>query len=154
MAGNIKINFTRKKRGLDTINRIAKELEIILDQSNDWESARRPLREAIDRNLENNEFLLLCDLNGLALIHSNRLREGIIFNNDIELKAAQCTQPITQIYHRNTGEVLLDVASPVFAKGDHIYAVRLGIPLHKVQLGKQVFSGTLPFFFSVAHGLS
>lgn len=147
VAGNIKVNFTRKKRGLDTINRIAKELEIILDQSNDWESARGPLREAIDRNLENNEFLLLCDLNGLALIHSNRLREGIIFNNDIELKAAQCTQPITQIYHRNTGEVLLDVASPVFTKGDHIYAVRLGIPLHKVQLGKQVFSGTLPVLF-------
>ncbi|MCB8814061.1 methyl-accepting chemotaxis protein [Desulfosporosinus shakirovi] len=147
VAGNIKVNLTQKKRGLDTINRIAREFEGILDQSNDWETAQRPLREAIDRNLENNEFLLLCDLNGLALIHSNRLREGIIFNNDIELKAAQCTQPITQIYHRNTGEVLLDVASPVFVKGDHIYTVRLGIPLHKVQLGKQVFSGTLPVLF-------
>lgn len=147
VARNVKVTFTQKKRGLETITRIAKEFEGILDQSNDWESARKQLREAIDRNLENNEFLLLCDLNGLALIHSNRLREGIVFNNEIELTAAQCTQPITQIYHRNTGEVLLDAASPIFVKGKHTYAVRLGIPLHKVQLNKQFLSGTLPVLF-------
>lgn len=144
MAKNTKVNFTQKKRGLETITRIAKEFEGILDQYGDWESARKPLRDAMDRNLGNHEFLLLCDVNGLALIHSNRLREGIIFNNEIELKAAQCTQPITQIYHRNTGEVLLDAASPIFVKGEHTYAVRLGIPLHKVQLSKQMFTGILP----------
>jgi len=144
VARNVKVTFTQKKRGLEIITRIAKELEGILAQSNDWASAHRPLREAIDRNLDNHEFLLLCDLNGLALIHSNRLREGMIFNNEIELKAAQCTQPITQIYHRNTGEVLLDAASPVFVNGNHTFAVRLGIPLHKVRLSQQMFTGILP----------
>ncbi len=89
----------------------------------------------------------LYDLDGLALVHSNRLREGICFNNETELKAARCTHPITQIYHRNTGEVLLDAASPVHVKGKHIHAVRLGIPLHKTQLTQQMFTGILPVLF-------
>lgn len=147
MAKTVKVNSTQKKRGLETVSRITKELKGILDQYEDWESASTPLREAIDRNLENNEFLCLFDLNGLALVHSNRLREGIYFNDDIGLKAVQCTQPITQIYHRNTGEVLLDVASPVLTKGKHLYSVRLGIPLHKVQLTKQVYAGIFPVLF-------
>lgn len=147
MARAVKVSFTQKKRGLETISRIAKELEAILAQYENWESASKPLRDAIDRNLENHEFLCLVDLSGLALIHSNRLREGIYFNNEIELKAAQCTQPITQLYHRNTGEVLLDAASPVFTKGKHLYTVRLGIPLHKVQLTKQALIGILPILF-------
>lgn len=144
MAKNLNVNLSEKKNGLKTIVQIAKEMESILEKSKDFESARRPLREAIDRNLKNNEFLLLCDLKGLALIHSNRLREGMVFNNEIELKAAQCNQPITQLYHRNTGEVLLDAASPVFVKGAHTYALRLGIPLQKNLLSKQMLSGILP----------
>lgn len=147
MIKKVAVSSTQKKRGLETIARIAKEFEGILAQFEDLESARKPLREAIDRNLQNHEFLLLCDLKGLALVHSNRLREGMYFNNEIELTAAQCSQPITQIYHRNTGEVLLDVASPVFVHGAHTYAVRLGIPLHKVRLTKQMFTGTLPVLF-------
>jgi len=146
LASNTKVSFTQKKRGLETITRIAKELEGILAQHEDRENALKPLREAIDRNLQNNEFLLLCDLNGLAIIHSNRLREGMCFNNEIELRAAQCTQPITQIYHRNTGEVLLDAASPIFVNGVHTYAVRLGIPLNKDHLTQQMLTGILPVF--------
>jgi len=147
MAKNINVSISKKKRGLETISRVVKELEGILDQYGDWESAIKPLRDAIDRNLGNNEFLCLYDLNGLALVHSNRLREGILFNNETELKAARCTQPITQIYHRNTGEVLLDAASPVFVKGKHLHSVRLGIPLNKLQLTKQLFTAVLPLLF-------
>ncbi len=147
MARNIKVSFIQKKRGLETISRVVKELEGILDQYGDWESAIKPLREAIDRNLGNNEFLCLYDLNGLALVHSNRLREGTYFNNEMQLKAARCTQPITQLYHRNTGEVLLDAASPVFVEGKHLHAVRLGIPLYKLQLTKQLFTAILPLLF-------
>ncbi|WP_242833150.1 methyl-accepting chemotaxis protein [Desulfosporosinus acidiphilus] len=137
----------QKKRGLATIERIAKEIEGILDQYDDWKSAVKPLREVIDRNLGDNEFLCLFDLDGLALVHSNRLREGIYFNNETELRGARCTEPITQIYHRNTGEVLFEVASPIFVKGKHTYAVRLDIPLNKGQLTKQVYIGMLPSLF-------
>ncbi len=147
MAKNVKVSLTQKRRSLETISLIAKEVEGILDQHEDLASATRQIREIIDRNLATNEFLLLCDLNGLALVHSNRFREGIFFNNETELRAAQCTKPITQIYHRNTGEVLLDTASPIYVRGEHRYAVRLGIPLHKVQLTKKMFTGILPVLF-------
>ncbi|MDQ7093336.1 methyl-accepting chemotaxis protein [Desulfosporosinus sp. PR] len=136
----------QKKHSLEIIAHIAQELESILNQYENWESALDPLREAIERNLGNNEFLLLCDLNGLALVHSNHLREGLYFNNETELKGAQCTQPITQVYHRNTGEVLLDAACPIFVKGNHAYGVRLGIPLQKRRLAKHVYLGIFPLF--------
>ncbi|AET70212.1 methyl-accepting chemotaxis protein [Desulfosporosinus orientis DSM 765] len=143
MSRTVTVSSIQKKSGLETISRIAKEIEGILARS-EWENAREAIREAIDRNLENNEFLLLVDLKGLALVHSNRMREGLLFNNEIELRAAQCSQPITQIYHRNTGEVLLDAACPVIVKGEHVYTVRLGIPLHKIRLTKQFLAGAFP----------
>ncbi len=59
MARNIKVSIRRKNRGLETISRIVKEIESILDQYGDWEKAIIPLREAIDRNLGNNEFMSL-----------------------------------------------------------------------------------------------
>lgn len=144
MSKEVKATILQKKRGIETISRIAKELEAILNHYGNWEGAAIPLREAIDRNLGDNEYLCIYDLNGLALVHSNRLRDGILFNNETELKAARCTQPITQIYQRNTGEVLLDAASPVIVNGKHIHAVRLGIPLQKAKLTRQVFSGVIP----------
>ncbi|WP_088226795.1 HAMP domain-containing methyl-accepting chemotaxis protein [Desulfosporosinus sp. FKB] len=147
IASDVKVSLMQKKQGLATIERIAKEIEGILDQYDDWKSAVKPLREAIDRNLGDNEFLSLFDLDGLALVHSNRLREGIYFNNETELRGARCTEPITQIYHRNTGEVLFEVASPIFVKGKHAYAVRLDIPLNKGQLTKQVYIGMIPSLF-------
>lgn len=146
MSRTVTVNSLQKKSGIETITRIAKEIESILAQF-DWDNAQEAIREAIDRNLENNEFLCLVDLKGLALVHSNRMREGLLFNNEIELKAAQCSQSITQIYHRNTGEVLLDAASPVFVQGEHIYTVRLGIPLHKLRLTKQFLAGIFPVVF-------
>lgn len=144
MAGKVKVNMLQKKRGLATIARIAHELEKILEQYSTWEDAIQPLREAIDRNLGNNEFLCLYDLEGLALVHSNRLREGIYFNNETELKAAKCTEPIAQIYYRNTGEVLLDAASPIMVNGRHVHAIRLGIPLQKKRLTRELFLGAVP----------
>lgn len=147
MAKNVKVSNTLKKKSLATVSGIAKEFESILNQYGDWKRAIEPLREAIDRNLSDNEFLCIYDLDGLALVHSNRLREGIYFNNETEIRAARCTEPITQVYHRNTGEVLLDAASPVIVNGKHLHAVRLGIPLHKSQLSRQIFAGILPTFF-------
>lgn len=144
MPKEVRVSVIQRKRGLETISRIAKELEGILERHEGWEQAREPLRKAIDHNLGEYEFLCIYDLEGLALVHSNRLREGIYFNNETELRAARCTEPLTQVYHRNTGEVLLDAASPVFVKGKHTYAVRLGIPILKVHLAGEVYAGIIP----------
>ncbi len=147
MAKSVKVSAAQRKRALQTVTRIAKGMEAILNQYGSWQNAVEPLREFIDKNIGNNEFLCIYDLDGLALVHSNRLREGICFNNETELKAARCTEPIAQIYHRNTGEVLLDAASPVYAKGKHVHAVRLGIPIQASRITNQIIISLLPVVF-------
>jgi methyl-accepting chemotaxis protein len=51
---------------------------------------------------------------------------------------------LTQIYHRNTGEVLLDAASPIKIKGQHKYGIRMGIPIRKSKLSTQVILAIMP----------
>lgn len=151
MATEVRISNAMKKQAITAITTIAKEFEIVLEQHNgDWQKALRPLREVIDRSIGNNEFLCLYDLDGLALVHSNRLREGIYFNNETELRGARCREPITQIYHRNTGEILLDAASPIKIHGQHRYGIRMGIPIRKSKLSTSFLLGTFPILFIAA----
>ena len=151
MAGEVKVSAALKKQAINSITVIVKEFERVLDQYNgDWQKAIRPLREVIDRSIGKNEFLCLYDFEGLALVHSNRLREGIYFNNETELRGATCREPITQIYHRNTGEVLLDAACPIKIRGEHRYGIRMGIPIQKSKLITKFLFGLLPVLFLAA----
>lgn len=122
----MRVSSKLKKRSLDKVQAIAKDMERILENST-LEEATPDLRALIDRMLEKDEFLAMYERDGFCLIHSNRLREGIYFNNPTELKAAQTLEPITQLYTRNTGEILLDAAAPIRMNGKPAYAVRLGV---------------------------
>ncbi|KUO65340.1 MAG: chemotaxis protein [Gracilibacter sp. BRH_c7a] len=147
----VKISNATNKQAINSIIAIAKEFETVLEQHDgDWQEAIRPLREVIDRAIGDNEFLCLYDLDGLSLVHSNRLREGIYFNNETELRGARCKEPITQIYHRNTGEVLLDAASPIKILGQHRYGIRMGIPIRKKRLSTRFILLLLPVIFLAA----
>lgn len=147
----MKISNATNKQAINSIIAIAKEFETVLEQHDgDWQEAIRPLREVIDRAIGDNEFLCLYDLDGLSLVHSNRLREGIYFNNETELRGARCKEPITQIYHRNTGEVLLDAASPIKILGQHRYGIRMGIPIRKKRLSTRFILLLLPVIFLAA----
>lgn len=141
-----KVSTAQKKREFKRITRIAKEFETLLEQYIDWKSVVEVIRELITKNIEDSEYLLLCDLDAFALVHSNRLREGICFNDEVGLKGARSTVPIAQIYHRNTGETLLDVACPVYIKGKHAFYIRLAIAIHTSKLARQIFLGVLPIF--------
>jgi methyl-accepting chemotaxis protein len=148
-----KVSTAQEKREFKRITRIAKEFEILLEQYEDWKSAVEAIRELITKNIEDSEYLVLCDLDAFTLVHSNRLREGIRFNDEVGLKGARSTVPIAQIYHRNTGEILLDVACPVYIKGKHTFYIRLAITIQKSTLVRQIFLGALPAFvlgFSLA----
>jgi len=148
LAADVRISNAMKKQAITSITSIAKEFEIVLEQHDgDWQKALSPLREVIDSSIGNNEFLCLYDLDGLSLVHSNRLREGIYFNNETELRGARCKDPLTQIYHRNTGEVLLDAASPIKIFGQHRYGIRMGIPIRKSKLSTSFLLGMLPILF-------
>ena len=141
-----KMSSAQEKREFKRITRIAKEFETLLEQYEDWKSAVELIRELIAKNIEDSEYLLLCDLDAFALVHSNRLREGICFNDEVGLKGARSTVPIAQIYHRNTGETLLDVACPVNIKGKHAFYIRLAITIQTSKLSRQIFLGVLPIF--------
>lgn len=146
MAKNVRITALQKKRAIEAITRNAKEFEALLAGYEDWQNVVEPLRDIISQNIGDNEYLLICSLDTKALVHSNRLREGILFNDEVGLKGARSTEPITQIYHRNTGETLLDAACPIYVKGKHSYYIRLGIPLQKYTLSNQVLLGIVPMF--------
>lgn len=122
----MRVSSELKKRSLAKVQVAAKDMERLL-ANRVLEEATSDLRGLIDRMLEKDEFLALYERDGFCLIHSNRLREGIYFNNPTELKAAQTLEPMTQLYTRNTGEILLDAAAPVRINGKPAYAVRLGV---------------------------
>lgn len=144
MDKEIKVSKSKKKQAIELISRIAKEFEsILITVDGDWTKVIEPLRNIIEKNLGDNEFLVLNRLDGQALVHSNRLREGL-FVTTAELGVVRSPQPIAQIYHRDTGEVLLDAISPISINGKHMYAVRMGIPIHKSRFSNTFVIGAVP----------
>ncbi len=144
MNKEIKINPGQKRKALAVIQTIAGQLESVLNNYPDVESAKTKLREVVEQNLGNNEFLGLYDLDGLAVVHSNRLREGLYFNGESAMREIRSRQAMVQVYHRDTGEVLIDAASPVMVNAKHMYTTRLGIPLHKKSLAGKLALNGLP----------
>ncbi|MHB1652989.1 MAG: methyl-accepting chemotaxis protein [Desulfitobacteriaceae bacterium] len=143
----IKISPLQRKRALEAVTRVAGELEAVLNQQGDLEKARGALHRIMEENLAGIEFIGIYDPDGLALLHSNSLREGQYFNSETALREARCVEPLTQVYHRDTGEVLLDAACPLFINGKQLYAVRLGMPLRKNRLTHLLIMGSLPVLF-------
>lgn len=142
----IRVSPQQRNHALETVTRTALELQAVLNQFGDLEKARGTLRQIIEKNLEDNEFLGIYDLDGLALLHSNQLREGQYFNSQSALREARCIKPLTEVYDRDTGEILLDAAHPLYMNGKHLYAVRLGMPLRKKRLARLLMLASLPVF--------
>jgi len=87
-------------------------------------------------------FFLLVDRNGYAPTHNTKyckitgkkeidrliFRDKRIFNDKTGLKSAKNTKRwIFQTYERDTGEILSEIAQPIFIKGRHWGAARLGL---------------------------
>ncbi len=97
-----------------------------------------------DSLLENNmvAFAVLVDRNGYLPTHNTKFSQPLtgdydtdlqnnrtkrIFNHDVGIKAAQNQNgPLVQPYERDTGEKMLDISMPVFVKGKHWGAFRIG----------------------------
>lgn len=87
-------------------------------------------------------FVLLVDLNGYAAAHNSIYdrpltgdpekdlvgnRSMRIFDDPVGLASARNTNPyLLQVYARDTGEILRELARPVMVNGKHWGAVRLG----------------------------
>ena len=104
-------------------------------------------------------FAVAVDKNGYLPTHNTRYQQPItgsqqqdllgnrtkrIFNDPIGLKAAQNTKPaFQQVYHRDTGETMWDISSPIYVKGKHWGGFRIGFSLQKIEAAKQTLTGKL-----------
>jgi len=94
-------------------------------------------------------YAVLADRNGYVPTHhrksslpltGNREKDRVgnrtkrLFNNPVELAAARNREPLLkQVYQRDTGETMWDLASPVTVNGRHWGAVRLGFSMVKTE---------------------
>ncbi len=67
-----------------------------------------------------------------------------LFNDPIGLNAARNQQEaFQQIYHRDTGETMWDISTPIFVKGKHWGGFRIGFSLEKTRAAQAVLKKTL-----------
>ncbi|WP_126429094.1 methyl-accepting chemotaxis protein [Brevibacillus marinus] len=122
----MRVSRKLKQASLQKVQQTAKEIEALLRKGTLQEKSAQ-IRQKLDEFLGGDEYFVLVTREGLGVIHTNRLREGILFNDSVGLKAAQTVEPLVQIYPRNTGEVLLDAAAPIRVNGEIAYSLRLGV---------------------------
>ncbi len=104
-------------------------------------------------------FAVAVDKNGYLPTHNTRFQKPItgdrekdkvgnrtkrVFNDPVGLKAAKNTKKgFLQIYHRDTGEVMWDVSSPIFVKGKHWGGFRIGLSLEAISSAKKKLMKTM-----------
>lgn len=124
---------------------IADICQRLFEQDADLGYHEKAIRQLFTQNLTGMEYILIIDKQGKALLHTNRLREGQLYDDDVGLGAAETSTPLLQVYYRNTGEVLLDASCPVSVNGKNIYAIRVGIVIrHSTTRPKLVIATMLP----------
>lgn len=86
-------------------------------------------------------------------LQQNRTKR--IFNDEVGLKAAKNLEKgFIQSYKRDTGEVLYDFSSPIYVKGKHWGAFRIGFSLDKINAAKQIQLQSLIIFMGILGILS
>jgi methyl-accepting chemotaxis protein len=146
---------TRSARtGLTKVQRVAKRMEPVLQKAGSFERCIEEIRRIMDEELAHDEYFVLVNEEGRGLLHTNRLREGTLFSDEVGQKAAKTDIPLLQLYKRNTGEVLIDASCPVIhlGKGQR-YNLRLGRLVHKPFLAPAVYGlGIFPSLVTAVIG--
>ncbi|TAL18833.1 HAMP domain-containing protein [bacterium] len=94
-------------------------------------------------------FAVGVDVNGYLPTHNSRYQQPItgdkaldlkgnrtkrLFNDPVGINAAKNTQEgYRQVYDRDTGEKMWDIATPIYVKGKHWGGFRIGFSLEKTQ---------------------
>ncbi|KGO34167.1 chemotaxis protein [Desulfobulbus sp. Tol-SR] len=100
-----------------------------------------------------NIFAVAVDKNGYLPTHNTRYQQPItgdpakdltgnrtkrIFDDPIGLKAAKNTEKgFLQVYHRDTGEEVWDISSPIYVKGKQWGGFRIGLSLNVINAEKR-----------------
>ena len=114
-----------------------------------------------DEFLQDNSiiFAVAVDKNGYLPTHNTRFQKPItgdrekdkignrtkrVFNDPVGLKAARnTTKGLLQIYHRDTGEVMWDVSSPIYVKGKHWGGFRIALSLEAISAAQKKLMKTM-----------
>lgn len=133
----------------DRVKDIADACGRLLEANREWSFNQSNIRHLFDQNIKGLEYIVIVDDKGKALIHTNRLREGIVFDDEVGLKATQTNSPLLQVYNRNTGEVMIDASCPINVRGRKVGTVRAGYVIRQNTLGiKLVLACLLPMVVS------
>ena len=77
-------------------------------------------------------------------------RSKRIANYGEGLAAAKNLEPsLLQVYKRNTGETMWDVSSPIFVKGKHWGALRVGVSMERIDAAQRALVFTLVGIFAL-----
>ncbi|WP_134699987.1 methyl-accepting chemotaxis protein [Ammoniphilus sp. YIM 78166] len=138
------------KKALEKVVLTAARIEPLLKGMTAIEEATPQIRKVLDEQLQEDEYFVIVDQDGKSWIHTNRMREGALFNDPVGIKSATTAIPLLQVYHRDTGEVLIDASAPIIRVGGKSYNLRMGrIVLHSF-LSPAIYSlGVVPSLFAV-----
>ena len=122
----------------------------------------------LDRILEDNKdfvFAIGVDDNGFIPTHNSRFTKPITGDSEKDLlgnrtkrianygeglaAAKNLESSLVQIYKRNTGETMWDVSSPIFVKGKHWGALRVGVSMDRIAVAQRMLALTLVGIFAV-----
>jgi len=77
-------------------------------------------------------------------------RTKVMTNYPVGLKAAQNLEPsFVQVYKRDTGETMWDVSAPIFVKGKHWGAFRVGVSMEQIAVRQRSLLLTLVGIFAL-----
>ncbi len=104
-------------------------------------------------------YAVATDINGYVPTHNTPYQQAItgnqeqdkvgnrtkrLFNDPIGIKTARNTEEgFLQVYHRDTGETMWDISTPVYVKGKHWGGFRIGFSLKKTKQAQQDLMMTL-----------
>lgn len=113
------------------------------DYDSYFETILRPIYDEAVREIQGAIFTLCVDSNGYAPTHCSKFsqpltgdyktdliksRDKRMFNDPVGLRAAKNESKfLLQTYVRDTGEVMADLSMPIYVKGKHWGAIRLGL---------------------------
>jgi len=128
---------------MEKVERVTQRIKSFIDNADSFERHYDQLHEILDEELQNDEYFVIVDSNGLSYIHTNRLLEGSSFIDKVGLTAANTTKPLIQEYPRLTGELLIDAACPIINTNGQHFTLRIGRIIHQKFLAP--FLSTITF---------
>lgn len=120
-----------------------------------------------DKFLEHPDFIFAVgvDENGYLPTHNTRFQKPVtgdpgkdlagnrtkrIFDDPVGIAAAKNAEPtLVQVYKRDTGETMWDIASPIFVKGKHWGGFRIGVSMERIEARQRELFLVLSAIFGV-----